>query len=408
MPGRVTAVLTAIAAPLVAGVAAAGGPLIVDTDGSLLVWGTASAIPYRTDGGPLSSQVTNAQAQTRVRNMFDVWQDVASASISYSRAGAILDTGVFTDGDVSTAAEFNDVEGDCFDGNQSPIVFDVDGSMFEDLGEDPSVIGFAGPCAANGAGNIVSGRAVMNGIYLDGIDSGGNPELTSAEFDAAFVHEFGHLSGLDHSQININCLQQGCGNDNLEGLPTMFPILLHASQGSLSTDDIAWISRLYPAGGASGFAATHGTIRGIVYFSDGESHVQFANVIARQVEAGGNEDRRIAVSNVAGYRFRACVPNDITPPPPSFYCPQSGSLNPGHTGLFEIPVPAGTYTLEIESIDPAFTGGSRVGPGDRPLPLPGTVPPPSAPISIAAGETKSGNHVTLIGTPPRFDSFESP
>jgi hypothetical protein len=102
------------------------------------------------------------------------------------------------------------------------------------------------------------------------------------------------------------------------------------------------------------------------------------------------------------------VPNDITPPPPQFYCPQSGSLNPGHTGLFEIPVPAGTYTLEIENIDPAFTGGSRVGPGDRPLPLPGTVPPPSAPISIAAGETKSGNHVTLIGTPPRFDSFESP
>ena len=407
MPGRVTAVLAAIAAPLVAGVAAAGGPLVVDTNGALLVWGTAAAIPYRTDGGPLSSQITSAQAQARVRNMFDVWQDVPSASISYNRAGAIQDTGAFTDGDVSTAAEFNAVDGACGSGDQSPIVYDVDGSMFEDLGEDPSVIGFAGPCAIDGNGVIVSGLAVMNGIYLDGVDSGNNFELTPAEFDAAFVHEFGHFSGLDHSQINVECLD-ACGSDNLAGLPTMFPVLVHVSMGSLSTDDIAWISSLYPAGGPGGFAATHGTIRGIVHFSDGESHVQYANVIARRVDSGNNEDRRIAVSNVAGYRFRACVPNDITPPPPPFYCPLSGSLNPAHIGLFEIPVPAGTYTLEVEGIDPAFTDGSSVGPGDRPLALPGTAPPPSAPISIAAGQTKSGNNVTLIGTPPRFDQFESP
>lgn len=406
MRRRATGFATAFAAALVAGGAVAGGPLVVNSSGALLVWGTGSAIPYRTDGGPLSSQITNAQAQTRVRNMFNVWQGVASASISYNRAGAILDTGAFTDGDVSTAAEFDAVDGACGSGDQSPIVYDVDGSMFEDLGEDPSVIGFAGPCAIDGNGVIVSGIAVMNGIYQDGISSGDNFELTPAEFDAAFVHEFGHFSGLDHSQINVECLG-ACGSDNLAGLPTMFPILLHVSQGSLSTDDIAWISRLYPAAGGSGFAATHGTIRGTVYFSDGESHVQFANVIARRVDTGGNEDRRIAVSNVAGYRFRACAPNEITNPPSSV-CPPSGSLNPGHIGLFEIPVPAGTYTIEVESIDPSFTGGSSVGPGNVPIALPGTAPAPSAPITISAGETDSGNDVTLIGTPPRFDQFESP
>ena len=403
---RVKAIAAAASAVSITGAAVAGGPLLIATDGTVLVWGTSSAIPYRTDGGPLSSQITGAQAQTRVRNMFDVWQNVASASISYSRAGVILDTGAFTDGDVSTAAEFNAVEGDCFDGDQSPIVYDVDGSMFEDLGQDESVIGFAGPCATNGNGEIVAGRAAMNGMYQDEVESGTNFELSPAEFDAAFVHEFGHFSGLDHSQVNVGCLD-ACGSDNLEGLPTMFPFLLHVSMGSLSTDDIAWISRLYPASGPGGFAATHGTLRGIVYFSDGESHVQYANVIARRVDTGGNEDRRIAVSNVAGYRFRACVPNDITPPPPDDYCPESGSLNPGHIGLFEIPVPAGTYTLEVEGINPAFIEGSGVGPGDRPLALPGTAPPPSAPISIAAGQTKSGNNVTLIGTPPRFDQFES-
>ncbi len=398
------ALAAAFIGALATGAATAGGPLAVSTNGTPLVWGTTSAIAYRTDGGPLSANVTTGQAQTRVANMFDVWQDVPSASIRYSRAGAIQDVGAFTDGDVNTAAEYNAVEGDCGDGNQSPIVYDVDGSLFEDLGEDPSVIGFAGPCAANGAGQIVSGVAVMNGIYQDGVDNANNFELTPAEFDAAFVHEFGHFSGMDHSQINVECMF-GCGSDNLAGLPTMFPFLMHVSQGSLSTDDIAWISRLYPASGASGFAATHGTIRGIVYFSDGESHVQFANVIARRVDTGGNEDRRIAVSGVAGYRFRACVPNEITNPPPNV-CPPSGSLDPGLIGLFEIPVPAGSYKIEVESIDPSFTGGSSVGPSDFPIALPGAAPAPSGPITISAGQTDSGNHVTLIGTPPRFDQFE--
>jgi hypothetical protein len=244
----------------------------------------------------------------------------------------------------------------------------------------------------------------MNGIYQDGVDDADNFELTPAEFDAAFVHEFGHFSGLDQSQINVECMS-GCGTDNLAGLPTMFPFLMHVSQGSLSTDDIAWVSRLYPASGTGGFAATHGTIRGIVFFSDGESHVQYANVIARRVDTGANEDRRIAASAVAGYRFRVCQPNEITDPPPDF-CPPSGSLNPAHIGLFEIPVPAGSYTIEVESIDPAFTGGSSVGPSDFPIALPGTAPPPSGPVTISAGETDSGNHVTLIGTPPRFDQFE--
>jgi len=397
-------VAAALLGALVAGLASAGGPLVLSDDGIPLVWSTTAAIPYRTDGGPLSDDITESQARTRVANMFAVWQDVPSASIRYNRAGAIQAVGAFSGGDVSTAAEYNAVEGDCGNGNQSPIVYDVDGSLFEDLGEDPSVIGFAGPCAANGSGQIVSGVAVMNGIYQDGIDTADNFELTPAEFDAAFIHEFGHFSGLDHSQINVECMF-GCSNDNLAGLPTMFPFLMHASQGSLSTDDIAWISRLYPAGGASGFAATHGTIRGIVYFSDGESHVQFANVIARRVDTGDNEDRRIAVSNVAGYRFRACVPNEVTNPPASV-CPPSGSLNPGHIGLYEIPVPAGSYTIEVESIDPSFTGGSSVGPSDFPITLPGAAPPPSAPITVSAGQTDSGNHVTLIGTPPRFDQFE--
>ncbi len=401
------AALAAITGVLCAGLAAAGGPLGIDSDGTPFAWSTATAIQYRTDNGPLSATVTQSVAQSRVRGMFDAWQDVASASIRYNRAGFIQNTSGFSDGDVSTAAEFNAVEGSCFDGDQSPIVYDVDGSLFEDLGEDSSVIGFAGPCAIDANGHYFAGRAVMNGRFQDGIDTAANLELTTAEFNAAFIHEFGHFSGLDHSQINVECASTACGTDNLAGLPTMFPFLVSDQQATLSIDDVAWISKLYPAGGGGGFNATHGTIRGTVYFSDGESQVQFANVVARRVDTGGNEDRRLAASVVSGYRFRVCHPNPITNPPPSD-CGTSGSDTASHIGLYEIPLPPGNYTIEVESINPQFTSGSSLGPSDFPIPLPVAPPAPIGPITVTAGQTSSGNDVTLIGTPPRFDAFEGP
>jgi len=387
----------------VGGVAVAGGPLIIDDAGDILVWGTADPVPYRTDGGNLSTGINTAAAQARVRQLFDVWENVATSNIRYTRAGPLLSVTGFSDGDVDTAAEFNAVEGSCFDGAQSPIVYDDDGSMFEDLGIDVDVIGFAGPCASNAAGQIVAGRAVMNGRFLDGVDTVDNLELTPAEFDAAFIHEFGHFSGLDHSQVNLNCyLGGGCSADDLAGLPTMFPFLIHSSMGTLSPDDIAWISRLYPQGGAGGFAATHGTISGVVYFSDGESHLQLANVIARRVDAGGNEDRRIAASSVSGYRFSIIHGNPITNAEPS----GAGSSNPAHIGLFEIPVPAGSYTVEVEGIHEEFVDGSSVGPGFI-IALPGTVPAPIGPVAVAPGAVVTGTDVILIGTPPRFDDFET-
>jgi hypothetical protein len=389
----------AIVAALAGGSAGAGGPLFLDENGDPFLWSTAQPIAYRTDGGNLSSQVTGAQAQTRVDGMFDAWQNVASSGIAYQRAGPIQAVAGFSDGDVSTAAEFNAVDGSCGDGSQSPIIYDVNGSLFEDLGQDTAVIGFAGPCAVDGDGFIVSGIAVMNGIFQDGVNSGENFELTTQEFDAAFIHEFGHFSGLDHSQINVNCFDGACGSDDLTGLPTMFPFLVSAEQRTLSTDDVAWISRLYP----QNFNATHGTISGVVYFTDGESHAQLVNVIARRVDAGDNEDRRIAASSVSGYRFGFIHGNSIT----GAQSNGAGSSHPAHIGLFEIPVPAGSYTLEVEAIHQEFVEGSSVGPGFFNFELPGVAPAPSAPIAVSAGEHENGHDVILIDSLPRFDDFET-
>lgn len=379
----------------------AGGPLLVRSNGTPYVWNTASPIAYRTDNGRLSATVSEATVRGRVLAMFNVWQNVSSSNISYSRTGFISSTTGFSDGDVSTGVEYNAVEGDCNNGIQSPIIYDADGAIFTDLGVDvASVIGFAGPCAID-ASNYFSGQAVMNGLFQDG-QAAPVADISATEFDAAFVHEFGHFSGLDHSQINVNC-QFGCGTDDLSALPTMFPLLLHVSQGVLSVDDVAWISKLYPQAGAGGFASSHGTITGTVYFSDGQSHAQLVNVIARREDTGLNQDRTTAVSVVSGYRFRIFHGNPINDP---------GGAGPGGTapaliGLYEIPVPPGNYRVELESIDAGFTEGSSIG-GPIRIAMPGTAPAPIGPINVTAGATSSGHDIVLIGTQPRFDQFEGP
>ena len=78
MRRRGSALLYAAAGLLAAGLASAGGPLAVFTNGEPYVWNTAT-IQYRTDSGPLSATVNEPAARTRVQNMFNVWQNVASA-----------------------------------------------------------------------------------------------------------------------------------------------------------------------------------------------------------------------------------------------------------------------------------------------------------------------------------------
>ncbi len=413
----------------------AGGPLIVGgllaVEGQPFTWDTSAPIAYTTDGGMLGT-LSETEANDRVATMFQVWADVSTATVSFSRSGSIMNAGVFTDGDVDTMEEFDAVERSCaVDGIQSPIVFDADGSIFQDLFGDPNVIGFAGPCRFDSSGRILTAEAALNGRFLDGItDLNATPpnfELTDNEFDAAFIHEFGHFSGLDHSQINVNCLGGGCPDfsDDAFGLPTMFPFLLSGleesngvpAQLTLAPDDVAWISRLYPD---STFATTFGTIEGTIFFSDGQTPAQGVNVIARQINDSGtaeDESRRIAVSVVSGYLFTSNPGQSVTG---TNFGSSFGSRDPTLIGFYRIPgLLPGNYTIEVESINAGFDAGSSVGPLNPPIPSPGPAEFFSSPeddtdggasgiaVMVVANTTTSGIDIILNGTPPRFDQFEN-
>ena len=136
----------------------AGGPLFVGSpnfgvDGQPFTWDPAAMpIQYRVDGGPMSATpsgqtvITHSAGLARVQSMFQTWQSVSTAAVSFQNAGPILPAPGFSDGDVSTAAEFNAVFGSCQAGSQSPIIFDATGGLLAQLGIDPLVIGFSAQC----------------------------------------------------------------------------------------------------------------------------------------------------------------------------------------------------------------------------------------------------------------------
>jgi hypothetical protein len=437
---------------LFATAALAGGPLIVGgpavgnrpafgVDGEPFTWDPAQMpIRYRIDPGPMAATasgtavVTNTVGVQRVQAMTDTWQNVSTAAISFSNSGPLLPAGSYTGGDLRTADQFNAVIGSCQAGGQSPVIFDANGQILAQLGLPPEVIGFASLCRLdNATGHILNAAVVMNGRFQDGVETlgSGNFELTVNEFDQAITHEIGHLTGLDHSQINLDALTNGgfpCDADRLAGLPLMFPFLLcqaRVAEGlpRLSADDIAAISSLYPN---SSRASAYGTISGTIFFADGVSHVQGANVVARLLDDPAtepDESRRVAVSTVSGYRFTGNPGQSVTASLPdplenNTNGDPAGSRKPQLIGRYELSVPPGTYTIEVESIPPFFAAGSSVGPLDPPVDLPGQPEfwneNESAfdfllqrdPITVHAGESITDIDIILNIQFPRFDEQE--
>jgi len=414
----------------------AGGPTRVTgpaatAPGQPFVWLATSPIRYTVDTGPLSvnpsgqTVINNSQGLSLVQSLFQNWHSVPTTSIQFAYAGPI--SGV-SGGDVRTVQDFNSVQGSCNAGTQSPVIFDADGALIRALGIDALVIGFTSTCKLDlPTGHIQSALILMNGEFQDGVSdpSTNNFEISADQFSEAITHEMGHFSGLDHSQINVDLFQNGlvnnCPVDELAGLPLMFPVEFCQSRKSaslplLAPDDLAWISKLYPN---SSYSANYGMISGFVFFSDGITPVQGVNVIARRVDdptTPENESLRIAFSVVSGFLFTGNPGQSITGDNTSGS--SFGSRNPALIGYYEIPVTPGTYTVQVENLDAAFTGGSSVGPLDPPAVTYGADEywhqyesafdnaAQKDPITVQAGQKISNINFILNQTPPRFDLFE--
>lgn len=367
----------------------AAGPLLVNGAGEPGVW-TASPVTYNPDHGKLGA-LSNTDALARLAASAAVWTNVATSSVTIT-AGAQLPVDV-------TASNWPTylAAGSCGDG-LSPIVFDEDGSITDDLygvGANNHVIGFAAPaCATSVPPVILEGYSVLNGRFLDGVDTSVNPELTPDEFGAVLIHELGHYLGIDHTQVGLAEAADGVG-PNDDAIATMFPILINATEElTLNLDDVVSISTLYPE---PGFASSFGTITGTISMPNGDPF-QGAHVVARNVA----DPRITAASNVSGARY---FPLNFGGPP-----------DPALQGLYEIRgLPPGDYTIEIERVHPSFGGGSSVGPFDVPAALPGPrefwnganeagenppdVPTESEPVSVTAGATTGAIDVVINQNP---------
>ena len=323
----------ALAATLVAPVQS-GGPLSLVNHQPVVYANGGTSLTLNLDQGPLGTR-TNAQANALVQNAIGLWNGVSTSTLRIS-IGAPLPIDY-------TTANYTNVYNRWTDG-LNPVIYDSDGSLTDLLfgtGAKASVLGFAGSAyytSGSLAGKYAEGQAVLNG-WLG---------VSDVTWTIVLAHEIGHLFGLDHSQL-----------DGTQGLPTsdfvlMYPVAYRALQ-SLHEDDIAAVTALYPAANVN---SIYGQLNG-TFTTAGGSPILGANIWAREVSTGD------VFSVVSDY------------------------LTQGN-GYFRLLLPAGTYTLNAESISTNYYGGSGVGPYSDSNTSASFLPPhPITPVALGGASPRS-------------------
>ncbi|MEL7023249.1 MAG: carboxypeptidase-like regulatory domain-containing protein [Pseudomonadota bacterium] len=283
----------------------AGGPLDTnpnDPDGVERWPNGGQAIPFNPDGIPAGGAdalalgpLTYTEAVADTTTAFATWQMIPSATATYSNNGPMP-----FDVDVTNFAPFVD---NLFNGNNnadgfSPIVYDVDGSIFVALFGVSGVLGFASTDTRDADGNPIEAVSFLNGGAI-------NDGFPLADFRGVQFHEFGHYSGMGHTVVNGQNIALGdssgpspnntYGQSPGDQTETMYPFALQGGgQVSPHADDIAYFSFMYPS---ATYFANSGTITGQILSPSGDG-ITGVNVIARNVE-NPFED---AVSAISGDR----------------------------------------------------------------------------------------------------------
>ena len=283
--------------------ALAAGPLDLCAPNTPFLWPNGGRnIPFNPDRGGLGI-LNHSEAVAAVEAAFKAWQQVPTATVTYTNAGRLplnVDETNFFDYFFTGVAD-----------GLSPIVFDDDGAIFEFLfGPDSGVLGFAGPDVyVPEACQITEGAAFLNGPVF---------ESRKGLLDL-MVHEFGHYSNLAHAVVNgqifIGDTTGPTPDNDTFGLPpfpdgvevieTMYPFLFLGVDQLTRTpdpDDRASISNLYPT---ADYLATTGTIRGRILARGNE--LSGVNVIARNVADPFGD----AVSAISGDYTQGAPPTGV-------------------------------------------------------------------------------------------------
>jgi len=303
----------------------AGGPLILEgSGGNTPVTYQNPNITLHIESGDLGA-LSNAAADTLVQEAFNLWNNVNTTTVNL----VINQTAITTDIDINN---FNDflptVDGSDLnaDDNLNPVVYDSNGEIIDEffgVGQSDSTIGFAASIFNLNGNFFNEGYAVINGKDLG---------LTDTKFKLLITHEIGHFFGIDHSQTNINNQEKEagipaiCSSSTQDKYPVMYPFVCRDEE-SLHTDDISAISALYPA---TNINNNFGILQG-KFFNESGNPVLGANIWAENTVTGET------ISIVSDY------------------------LRQG-TGFYKLYLPAGNYTLKVNSINILFNGGSSIGP----------------------------------------------
>ncbi len=319
----------------------AGGPRAVNENGDPLAWDITSDIVYNFDTGPLG-MMSNAEARTFVNSAFQEWEDVNAPMVPFGPPGPDLpgDINCLMSPDTNTNhwRLYWRKEAD----GRSPIIFDDDGSIIDDMfgiGARFDILGIAALDTQIVNGPTISGASmVINGAFWDGLGEPNSPEdsLNETAFKAVVVHEVGHFLNLDHSVLNHELA--GDGNPNTdEYVPTMYPLTVTKNEwlASLNPDDEIALRGIYDT------STPMKGIRGAV-LSDIDTGFQGANVVVRDVLL----PMANAYSMLSGALYFPCNPDTgCTPDPAS-----------AAQGAFAIDfIPDGNYTVCVEQIDRRFS-----------------------------------------------------
>ncbi len=297
------AALLALGAVL-AGVATAGGPLLVDPDTATAFRYGPAPVPVYYDLGnfgvtwdystptPTKIVFDNAVGAKLVRTGYGNWSKVPTTSLRAKVEGNFSLKGL-PDIDATNITRVIGTP----NGRGIYVVFDADGSIMQNFfGVSDGVLGISSPqYAIDGTTTITESFVVLNGAAVSPQDTG------AASFQGVATHEFGHSLGLAHSQVNGAVVffndavgPASCGALPYGGTPsrndveTMYPYIdptpgtgSGVGQGDVHTlDSMASISDLYPG---AGWPAAYGSIVGKVYDLNGKIPLTGVNVIARNV-----------------------------------------------------------------------------------------------------------------------------